>query len=565
MFSSVSFGQCDQGLVKAIAKKGSIDYNQYGVGILFQFKPDLPKTINILIPQHVVAGADKVLFLCGKKEYPITKLVGSVLSDIAVGEIQNINKNDPELQPQFRFWEISKPEHLNLISIQNQILKFSALDGNKDEFVRRDVHFVSPTISGHTINTKVSSLTIKNLDVDSPLAGDFGSIITSTGAIPGMSGSGLYANNKLIGIVSKTLFGDSLSAVIPLDEIVSFISESFEVLAKNEAKEGVNHPSSFEFTLASIGTYENELGQIGVSIAESSHTDQRHFKIKFKHLEFSDRCVQPSYVNTSNWEPQGSGGGWGEGGSSNKNYIQLSGIDNTTQKNVSLVLNSKVHCNANNEGIEISDGRILLALRKKDGSLFEVHSNEDLFAALRLYQSHFIEYINTNGIFKTNLLMNTICQSKSFGLNVDKCVQDEQLFQLDHQKSLEPNTLLKAFTLNTCTVGQFSSNLSCNEPENEMHFNHSGLLSPNSQFDFDLHFKTDSINGFLRLGQCSIQLKDWPTSLWATHISNDSFEVILEKGSNFNGHGYFLLTPLRIEKKCEIDSNFKGAQWIIQN
>ena len=72
-------------------------------------------------------------------------------------------------------------------------------------------------------------------------------------------------------------------------------------------------------------------------------------------------------------------------------------------------------------------------------------------------------------------------------------------------------------------------------------------------------------NGQIHLGHCEGKFPSFPTSIWSTRFKNDDFEILLERGSNFNGHGYFLLIPIRIAEKCGIDSHFKGAQWIIQN
>ncbi|MGZ3782353.1 MAG: hypothetical protein ACXVCY_17005 [Pseudobdellovibrionaceae bacterium] len=537
---------CYQVVVRAQVKTQSGTYYQKGAGIVYS-ENNQGSSTKIVIPSHVVYGANKVVAICGGKEIPLEILGQSVTADLAVGKIKDV-KAETFFSPLFFLSGQGTHPYFAAFSLENGAEIWVPSENGDRKIITANYVF---TYTPRFMN---------------PIFSDLGAKLTSSGVIPGMSGSALVFEKSLVGIITKSFSHESLSAAIPVKDILTLIPF---------LEKGVDP------YLAGPLYLTNELVE-NVHLKTLSRLHRLHLKTPQGWVVFKDICESSSWSATSSWIPESGGwgeggGGWGEGSGPGTNQnsaknVLIEGLRLPTPEEkakgvpalpVAYYLSRKYPCQR--EGLFSNvDGRRLVGLLnypEKSGkalTTLRINSVDDLMPVVVDHGSSILEYINKYGIFAEQSVnsINDICDSKPFknsdtlvgtALTKLEIVESSGARSYFYKENLAPTD---KETLDD-EGKQNKTILSCDPKNKALHFK---AVLPEIPLTFNLKISAQFIDGLIQLGSCQMKIPPTAKDFWHAEINSQDMDFGFDFGISITGNGTLKLTPRRISEKC-----FNGA------
>jgi hypothetical protein len=564
----VAHAGCSEVAVHARAVREGLTFGQRGAGVVFARQPGDSSRF-LLLPNHVVSVADTLFVRCGRTEAKVIIMGKSVTGDLAVAEIPK--KLSKDFTPAF----FANGENVHE---GGRVLQPGRIAGKVEILVPALDSKSSPALI--EVERAISYLG----KIQNPVAGDDGSILTTSGVRPGMSGSTLLVNGKFAGIVVKTLLADSISAVVPASDIIRSIPE----LMKGLDPYGERSANK---------SYLSE----SVVFNQSKRALQRFHSLWLRNVsapsaggvELKDVCHAGRFTETSRWEPE-AGGGWGEGGDGvsvggDKSQSGLIvGIDMPTESElregrqprpVSLYLPGRSDCSE--DGVVLPSGRRLVGIRNlvsggADQTLV-IHSVDDLASMARVLGMQLLPLIEKLGVFSDEPI-SSICQTQPFQYSDRFEVAERERLRVVSSSAGKQTTsffvlerLKPESEFTSADPGADGLNrgpkdgLLCKQDSHVLHLRSD---QHGSWIGVDLKINNEYLDGTIRLGKCTITLERYRKDFWHAEIDSDGIQVGLEIGISIKRHGYIRFIPRNVPNRCwqdmglDLETDRMGAvQW----
>jgi hypothetical protein len=578
-----SLSKCRQVSIRAELELHGRSYRQFGVGSVYA-KSQFDSQLFVVTPAHVVSGATRVFAHCDDQVFELSVLGRSLTADVAIGTLSAAAR--ARLEPAFLTTELSSaPAKIEFRADQTQNSKAQISVTN---FGRER----SPA------HLPVYALITYKQTFMNPIFGDHGALLASSGVIPGMSGSALTVNGAFAGMVTKTLLGDSMSAIVPASEIASLLPSLERGVDPYE--ENSLNPALLTESL--------------VPTADGRLVRWHSLKLRRPALEFKSACHSGAFAETSQWQENR---GWGEGGGdalsgkpsgralSKLPFTLLYGVDLEWEKTkapgaptryASVSIAHRSDCER--EGVILTDGRRLVGLMNypdpdlRAEQTLVVASVDDLLPLARRLGSRLPELIERFGVFaddpKTPL--SALCATHPFLQALALAHVESEEIAIRHApssavreettvtyvESLDPvwdridllirpglNSLLqeeKEFAAEQARKAAarkqptgwsnvtipFRSGLVC-EDSGALHLKH---LRKESPLRADLEIFSDHLTGWVEVGQCRVEISGLKKDHWHARIHDAKVDLQLEVGVTLSKRGFFRLSPNAIDSSC---------------
>lgn len=554
-YYSKVFASCNQLVLKAEVQKNNHTYTQIGAGTLFLENPILKNPFYIITPTHVVLGATQVWAYCEQHKYPVKIIASSTTADLTLAQIED----SENFTPAFYIQATNNTEDMNLSTTG-----FSA-------------EIRIPTLQNQNVLQKIPVFSIKRY-ADSylnPIFTQRGSLLISSGVIPGMSGSGVFLNQTFVGMITKSLINDSLSAAISIEDIKELFSN-----LKNGLDPFLDKPVHAEAAL---------------KWNESLKNWQRFYKLILHNdtinVALEDVCHAGVFAETSQWL---SSGGWGEGGgeflttstTTNPSFLLIQGEAQSSQLEKSIGIASKpaalflqLHSPCSQEGVWVQNGsstKRLLGLLNYPDENNQIHtlkiSSVDAIIPLaqKLGVERLMDLIEKNGFFenKDEYPISILCQSNAFKKGEDLYDNDLEILDIKTNGSKHQFNRSLFFSQHLGTQSEVGPEqihaklFECNSEKDPAAI-HIHSLPTNKTIQAHLRISADDLNGTLQIGSCYLNLDERENTnlkiqkdFWHGEIKSHDFDINIDMGIDLRNVGFIQMTASRVSPSCWLHSEF---------
>lgn len=559
---------CSEVVIHARVAREGLKFGQRGAGVVFAGQPGDSSRF-LILPSHVASVADVLFARCGQAEAKVVILGKSVTGDLAVAKIpQQLSKY---FEPAF----FANGENVHE---GGRVLPPGRIPGK--------VEILVPGLDSKNLLTRIEVERAVSYQgkIQNPAAGDDGSILTTSGVRPGMSGSALLVDGKFAGIVIKTLLSESISAVVPASDILRSIPE----LTKGRDPYGERSINKSYLTESviydpakrSLKRFHSLWLRDGASPSGGG-------------IELKDACHAGRFTETSQWEPE-AGGGWGEGGDGlgiggeKSRSGLIIGTDMPTESEVregrkprpvSFYLPDRSDCKE--EGVILPDGRRLVAIRNLmsggTDQTMVVRSVDDIVSMARVLGARLLPLIEKLGVF-SNESIAFVCQTQPFQysdrfevsererLRIVSSSGDKQMTSFFILERLRPESESPSRGGDEGELkGGLKNGLLCKKDSSVLHLRSE---QPGAWIGVDLRINNEYLDGTIRLGKCTIPLQSYRKDFWHAEIDSHGVQVGFEIGISIMRHGYIRLIPRVVPKECwqglglNVENDRMGAiQW----